>query len=92
MDGSSASRARAKTHLDQVCVPSIAADVDVVVAEFLSRRLAKDVSWRAASACGCLAQRNLCEFAPRFTARTVLGSPHKTASHDGRRRRGRSSR
>lgn len=61
-----------KTHLDQVCVPSIAADVDVVVAEFLSRRLAKDVSWRESSAClVCLAQRNLCEFAPTGTVRHV---------------------
>lgn len=65
------------SHLDQVRVPRIAADVQVVVAGVLPRRLSEDVS--------CCGERASAAVPPRShshaTALTILGRPDEAACH-----------
>jgi hypothetical protein len=72
---------REKTHLDQVRVPGIAADVEVIVAELLSRRLPEDVSYKRGAKTLCLvsAEPDL-RVAGRESERRHGGRTHGTST------------
>ena len=63
------------TYLDQVGIPGIAADAQVIIAKFLPRRLSKDVSWVLSVSFGAGARQEA------RSSPTILRRSYKSARH-----------